>query len=75
VNNGNSSAPPEFAPPRDEAQEAKLAQADKGKAADLSNPQKENSQCQPAVVEEAETTVQDEDYYRPCPIVEEEPEK
>jgi len=52
-----------------------LAQADKGKAADFPNPQNESSQHQPAAVEEAETTVQDEDYYRPCPIVEEEPEE
>lgn len=34
VDDGSSSALPEFVPPRDEAQEAKLAPADKGKAAE-----------------------------------------
>lgn len=73
VDDGNSSAPPEFVPPRDEAQKAKLALADKGKAAKLPNPQLERNQCQLVAVMETEGKVQEREYYRPCLIVEEEP--
>lgn len=74
VDDGSSSAPPKFVPPRDEAQEAKLAPADKGKATKFPNPQLERNQCQLVVVVETEGKLHEREYYGPCPIVEEEPE-
>lgn len=72
---GGTSSPPDLAPPRDEIHEANLAQADKCKTVEELNPQKDSSERPPAEVEEAATTELEEDYYRPCPIVEEEPEE
>lgn len=72
---GGPNSLPNLAPRRDEIHEANLGQADKGNSVEESNPQKDGSERPPAKAEEAATTELEEDYYKPCPIVEEELEE
>ena len=74
MDEGSSSALPDFEPPSDAARAGYLHKADKGKGLEMPNPQLERSQKQPEAAEVTESKVQEEEEYRPCPIVEEVPE-
>lgn len=69
VDEGSSSAPPDFEPPRDAARAADLHHADKGKGVETPDPQLERSKRQREAAEVTESKVQEEEEYGPKKLI------